>query len=849
MILVVVLGGILGGPGILAAADLRPLEKLFKEGHYSECAEQAAAAIANKEPSERCRILQIRAELELGRYAEAAKSLAAAQQVFPQSIELRWLGRDVWRFNNQPDLVGQLEDEMVLLLRQAAWRYSDPSSRIVLGKLLLTQGLEPKRILEGTYNVVKKQQPEFAGAWLAAAELALDKTDYALAAENFDRATKLDATAPDAFYGLARAFAPSDSAQADEALKQALELNPNHVLSLLMLAESEIDSEHYVEAEKLLDNVESINPHQPRSLAYRAVLAHLRNQPERETAFRAAALKFWKSNPEVDFVLGKKLSQKYRFAEGAAAQRRALEFDSKYLPAQTQLSQDLLRLGQEEEGWKLADAVYKADGYNIFAHNLVTLQETVAKFRTLEADGVTLRMDAREAGIYGPRVMALLKRAKATLGAKYQVQLPAPIVVEMFPRQQDFAIRTFGMPGGDGFLGVCFGTVITANSPASQADHPTCWEATLWHEFCHVVTLNKTRNRMPRWLSEGISVYEERLASPAWGQSINPRYRKMLLGDELTPVSRLSGAFLRPKTPLHLQFAYYEASLVVEYLVATHGFDALLKVLDDLGAGVEIHDALGRQAGSAEELDRAFADYARKVAESLAPDADWSEPELPLKADRSLLSNWVREHPQNYPGLLRLAKQLVADKQWEQAKEPLEAMRRIYPDDPGEESLYGLLARVHRGLSDLPAERTALAKLVALSPNQVAALDRLSELATNAEDWGEVRIQSLRWLAVNPLQPAPYRRAVLAAERLGDDVLAAESLEALLRLDPLDPSDLRVRLGRVRLRSGDWESARREALLALERTPRFRAAHKLLLDVVSERDRRPDPPPLAEGSP
>ena len=40
---------------------------------------------------------------------------------------------------------------------------------------------------------------------------------------------------------------------------------------------------------------------------------------------------------------------------------------------------------------------------------------------------------------------------------------------------------------------------------------------------------------MPRWLSEGISVYEERQENPAWGSAMNPRYREMILGDDLTP--------------------------------------------------------------------------------------------------------------------------------------------------------------------------------------------------------------------------------------------------------------------------------------------------------------------------
>ena len=109
--------------------------------------------------------------------------------------------------------------------------------------------------------------------------------------------------------------------------------------------------------------------------------------------------------------------------------------------------------------------------------------------------------------------------------------------MEIFAKQKDFGVRTFGMPGNPGFLGVCFGCVITANSPASQMPSPANWESVLWHEFCHTVTLTLTKNKMPRWLSEGISVYEERQANPAWGQRMNPSYRSMILDKDLTPIS------------------------------------------------------------------------------------------------------------------------------------------------------------------------------------------------------------------------------------------------------------------------------------------------------------------------
>jgi len=142
----------------------------------------------------------------------------------------------------------------------------------------------------------------------------------------------------------------------------------------------------------------------------------------------------------------------------------------------------------------------------------------------------------------------------------------------------------------------------------------------LWHEFCHVVTLQMTRNRMPRWLSEGISVYEELQANPVWGQTMNPQYREMVLGDDLTPVSELSSAFMSPKSDLHVQFAYYQSSLVVEYLVDKFGFEKLKAILHDLGEGVDINEAIPKHTAPLKQIEKEFAAFATAKAEALGPE-------------------------------------------------------------------------------------------------------------------------------------------------------------------------------------------------------------------------------------
>jgi tetratricopeptide (TPR) repeat protein len=815
-----------------AAASIDELQTMFRTGQYAECATAAAAEVESNQFSETIRVVLLRSQLELGRYADSLKTLDAALEKIPQSILIRWWGRDACRYTGQAARVGQLEQEIAQQVQQFPWRYTDPANHIVVGRMLLSQGVDPKKVLTGIYNPIKKREPGAIDVYLASGDLALEKNDFQLAGEAYQQAAKVQPESPEAQLGVARAFAPSDDEKMEAAITAALSANPKHIETLLFVADHQIDSERYTEAVATLDEIAAVNPQHPLMLAYRAVLSHLKNELDLEQQHRAAGLKHWAENPEVDYLIGKKLSQKYRFREGEQYQRAALKLNEKYLPAKVQLASDLLRLGREEEGLKVAEEVYEADGYNIFAHNLVTLQESLEKFRSLEDDGLIVRMDAREAEIYGSRVVDLLKRAREQLCAKYGVELPRPIIVEMFPRQEDFAIRTFGLPGGAGFLAVCFGTVITANSPASQGTTPACWEATLWHEFCHVVTLNKTHNKMPRWLSEGISVYEERQADPRWGQTMTPQYREMILGDDFVPVSKLSGAFLSPKSGMHLNFAYFESSLAVQYLVEQHGLDTMKKILDDLGVGMPINEVLGRHTGSIEELDAKFAKYAREQALSMAPLADWSEPELPMRADLETVSDWLKLHPSNYPALQRLAGLQISHKKWDEAKTTVERMLSLFPNDDGGASPLAMLARIHRERGEKAEEREALEQLASLTDDRVDLLTRLTELTIEAKDWEKTRTYALRWLAINPLTPEPHRRLATAAIELNDPGLAVQSRQALLKLDPFDLADAHYQLAVAFKAHGDPALAKRHVLLALDETPRYRAAQTLLLELT-----------------
>jgi tetratricopeptide (TPR) repeat protein len=415
---------------------------------------------------------------------------------------------------------------------------------------------------------------------------------------------------------------------------------------------------------------------------------------------------------------------------------------------------------------------------------------------------------------------------------KYDIQPNAPIVVEIFPEQKDFAIRTFGLPGGAGFLGVCFGRVITANSPASQGERPSNWKSVLWHEFCHVVTLEKTKNRMPRWLSEGISVYEERQRDPSWGESITPKYREMLLDEELIPVSDLSAAFLRPPSPLHLQFAYFHSSLVVEYIIAEHGIDALKTILDDLGNGLTINAALEKSVGSLAKLDVQFSEYARQVASDYGAQADWSREGMPEPPTPEQLESWVARNPNSYWGMRLLAQIYLSSGRPEEAKPLLEKLHELGTATGDRGGLLEMLAKVHAKLGETEQERQRLEELVSLTGDALPALRRLTDLAQEQENWEEVLGYSEKILAIQPLLPGVHVVIAEAADQLNRPAQAAAALRALRSMDPVDPAAIDYRLAKALIELEQYDDAKHHVLMALDEAPRYRDAHRLLLKIV-----------------
>ena len=103
-------------------------------------------------------------------------------------------------------------------------------------------------------------------------------------------------------------------------------------------------------------------------------------------------------------------------------------------------------------------------------------------------------------------------------------------------------MRTVGLPD-IGALGVCFGQVITAMSPATGDIN---WGMVLWHELGHVFAIQLSNSRVPRWFTEGLSEYETLIARPDWRRENDADLYGAVANGTLPSIGDLNSEFMQP---------------------------------------------------------------------------------------------------------------------------------------------------------------------------------------------------------------------------------------------------------------------------------------------------------------
>jgi tetratricopeptide (TPR) repeat protein len=408
---------------------------------------------------------------------------------------------------------------------------------------------------------------------------------------------------------------------------------------------------------------------------------------------------------------------------------------------------------------------------------------------------------------------------------RYGITPKGPILVEVFSRHDDFAVRTVGLQGMTGALGACFGRVVTMDSPNARPPGDFSWQATLWHELAHVFSLQASDARVPRWLTEGISVYEEHRRNPAWGRELSLEFAHQYGKGENFGVRKLPDAFKDVRT---LSFAYFESALLVEHLVALNGEQGLRRLLRAYADGAKDADAFSTAFGkSIDDVEKSFGDYLNTEFGKLR-DAMADPPRKVEADDLAGLKARAAEAPNNYLSQMSLANALIRADDLEAAREPLERAAALAPEAQGEGNPRARLAAIVAP-TDPARARQLLRELLKWDHTNVVAARLLAKLAreANADDEEDFALQLVSDL--DPFDAETHTRLGARLFAKQNYARALTEFQATVALGPVNVADAQTNVAEALLKLGRRDEARRAALAALKEAPTYSRAQDALM--------------------
>jgi cellulose synthase operon protein C len=805
--------------------------RALREGRF-ERVEQIAARAGAVGTSPALDALRGRAFTARGRYDDALKVLTASSAASPgkeSTLELALLQQRLGRPVDAKasfTLVARTfspEGRALDLVRVArAWR-------------ALGESRQASALYQRAANLAAKEPEAVAIVQTGWGELFLEKYNTQDAVEAFRTALKADPKWVDAYLGMAQALKDEAPDRAEEAVKQVLAINKFSVEARLILAELALDARKLDDARKEIERAQDVNPVSLEAFAMQAAIAHLEG---RKADFDAVAAKALAINPrygDIYRVPGANSASHYRFEEAVALVGKAIEIEPDSARAQGDLGLHLLRTGDEASARTALEKAFKLDGYDVVTYNLLEMLDTLDKFETIKDGNLIVRLHPDEVRVMKEPMLRLAHEALGSLSKRYGFTPTGPILIEAFPKHDDFAVRTLGLPGMMGALGVCFGKVVTLDSPrARQPPGDFNWSETLWHELAHVITLQMSNQRVPRWLTEGISVFEERRARPEWGRDGEFEFLNAMAKGELIKVAELNSGFMSIRT---INLAYHQSSVLVEHLVDAHGNEALGRMLKAYGEGLDTEavvrksldtDLDGLQRSFDQYLDRKFG----KIRAALKPvEGD----KLPGDADAAAVKAYADRYDQNYPAQLRAGRVLFEKGDLDAAQVVLERAVGLVPQTMGDESARAGLAEIAIKKGDTASAIKELETLLADSHTGLEAARKLAGLARDAKNEAIERKAIERMVALDPFDSTVYAGLGRLALTQKDAPAATRALQLALDLGPQDPAAIHTDLAEAYMIAGDTAQVRQHAILALEIAPRFERAQELLLKVVDAR--------------
>jgi cellulose synthase operon protein C len=646
-------------------------------------------------------------------------------------------------------------------------------------------------------------EPAKDGSWVSdrvimvRGRVFLEKYATDEAAATYQVLLERDSWDPDALVGLAQvAVAELQFAEATRLAQETLAVNPHNPEAHAVLARIALIEGRRDEAQtRIEDHVFRINAQHVPGLAVMAALAIARQSRGEYGRWRDRALTVNPKNGEffkdLSDILG--FLHLYPEADEVLTEGSKLAPDDPYVRAA--LGLNLLRLGHEKRGREALAEAWKRDRFNQRTLNTLDLyeQKIDPNYVMSEVGDLWIRLPKEDREFVQPVLVESAKWSKTALDELYRTKV-GPLRLEFFSAPDEFSVRTVGVPSL-GAVAVCFGPVITFIGPYHGIHNI---DNVIRHELAHVYAIERSKGRVPRWFTEGLSEWESEQADPAFARESAELLQQARRAGKLRRLSELELAFIRAESAAMMEVAYSTAAYAIRYLAQTYGRDALLKMLDGYARG--------------EETEALFTSVLGKDLSVVEKEFEtWFFSELDAK-----ISGWhpavTRERRDENDAKYRRALELAEAGETAEAVRTLEAL--VAAGGDGYPSRMLLAKLVLGGPSPAAAQR----HLEAARGHHREAVEPLVMLATLARDQDDVAAEKkwlLQGLEIDADAFDPAARLLALSLATDDRPTAQRALRRARAIAPLHPMVLAAR-AQAKARTGDKPGAK--ALLQRART-------------------------------
>jgi tetratricopeptide (TPR) repeat protein len=610
-------------------AQLGLLDIRLRQGEYEAVRDALASAPQSMRDRRGAALLHASASSRLGDYAGAMSILQRQLERAPADCQVRhelgellWhdgqraRAREAWQANAD---AGRPEDPAQLaFVGRSLWRLGGRANLEAASQALVdSMQRAPLRPEARTTLGVLKFEAYGEAMGFPSGERDLAK----VLEENGDVEEALLA-----MYRIRSANAVLDAAKTERFLDRVFDRNPRSVAAIVLRASNILDDRRYGDAAAMLDSALAIDSNDREALCHRAAAAWLLHDREGYEALRARALAGDPGWPEADRILADHLVALYRFADALPFYAAALAAAPDDVPSLHGMAKALVYTGEGARAKELLERAKSiaAGIVDPWRNNALAVQQLLdAEYTVVEHGPFRLQMHRGDAEVLRAYLLPVCIEAAEVLGAKYEWKPDQPTKVEVLHTWDDFSVRTVGFRGFTA-LGACFGRLITMVSPVDGdlRKQDFMWEATAWHEYTHVLTLGVSRNRVPRWLTEGFSVYEEKVRDPAWERGMDRELFDAFHNRDIPPVRLLNRLFRGPR----ILFGYYQGGLIVELIARDHGFEKAIELLrafgEDLDTEAAFEKALGIPSAKFDEQFLAFVERDKLRSMRLVPRFD-----------------------------------------------------------------------------------------------------------------------------------------------------------------------------------------------------------------------------------